>query len=356
MDDKKLFDNLKKILGQKLKYGQLCKELELEPKKGNSKVAQFDKLAMYCKIEIVDNPRKYVVREVYDEEIEVLGELKKNKYQAMFEAAVCQAFLDNKCKPLYLSSMDTLKLFQEVNDNFSYACNAECMNTIGNGYDYMPEVGMAIYRILKQWTRRRLETMKNRKNIDIVDAYRLYKKVKGNGYEYIEKHDVTYDSKLHKICQEIYSTAIEEVMPANWGDVDKGGKTWVNDYKWNQFQNRVRELVKENIDGPYYDLRPIIRISCSTEDWLTKKIASLCGELNALTEINEESCRKAIKTNSSQLDNVTQGHRKEFIEINMKPNPSVSFRELLKKANEKKRLEEQERKRKEMEEAWGITE
>lgn len=233
--------------------------------------------------------------------------------------------------------MDTLKLFQEVNENFSYACNKEFMSTIGKGYEYMPEIGKAIYGILKQWTRRRLETMKNRKNIDIVDAYRLYRKIIGNNYEYIEKHDVVYDSELHKICQEIYSIAIEEILPKNWGDVEKGSKIWVSDYTWGLFQNRVKELVKEKIKGNYYDLRPIIRISCSTEDWVTKKLASLCIELNALTEINEESCRKALKTTSKQLDNATQGHRKEFIEINMKPNPIINFKQMLKEANAKKK-------------------
>ena len=343
MDDYKIIKELKRIQGKEIKYNQLCKELGIAPKKGNSKIAQFNKLTMYCKLEILEKPKRYVIKEVYDQEIEVLGEINKNKYQILFEAAVCQAFLDNKCEPLYLSNMDTLKLFQEVNENFSYACNKEFMTTIGDEYDYMPEVGIVIYRILKQWTRRRLETMKNRRNIDIVDAYRLYRKIKGDKYEYIEKHDVKYDSELHKICQEIYSSAIEEIMPKNWGDVDKGGKAWVSDYAWGLFQNRVRELVKERIKEGYYDLRPIIRISCSTEDWVTKKLASLCVALNALTEINEESCRKALKTATKQLDDVTQGQRKKFIEINMQPNPEISFKQMLKEANAKKVSQEKDK-------------
>ncbi len=330
-----IVDKLNQIIGREMKYKQLCECIGVEPKTGNSKKAQMNSLSMYCNIEVLEKPTRYMVTKVYEDEVELLGLLStNNKYQIMFEAAVYQAFVDNNGQPLYLSNMDTLKLFQEVNENFAYACNKDFINSIDEQYHYMPEMGLALYRILNQWTKRRLKSMENRHSIKTRECYRLYKKINVGAYEYIESINVPTDSELERRCQEIYNDAIDEVMPPNWGNVDKGGKFWVPDHLWAKFQSKVRELVKDKFNGAYFDLKPIMKISCPTEGWLKGKIASLCKELNALTAINEESCRKALETKNKQMDNITQGQRKQFIEINMKPNPSISFKQIMKRLDD----------------------
>lgn len=332
--DEKIVEKLKGIQGQELKYKKLCEALDLPIKTSDSKKAQFNNLSMYCNIQTLEHPKRYVVTEVYEEELALLGLLNSNnKYQLMFELAVYQAFLNNNGQPIYLSNMDSLRLFQEINENFSYACNNDIMMMVGDEYSYMPNMGLTIYRILNQWTQRRLNTMKNRHAIIIRDCYRLYKRKYVNGREYIETFNVPIESEYEKYCQEIYNQAIEEIMPEDWGDEGKG-RYWVNRVQWYQFEERIKTLVKDKFDEQFDNLKPIIMISCPTTEWLENKIRMLYKELKPLQAINEESCRKVMETKAKSMDDITQGQRKEFIEINMKPNPKIKFKDILKKAYE----------------------
>lgn len=340
--DEKIIENINKIKGQELKYKKLCEELNMPVKTSNSKKSQLKELSMYCDIQELEKPRRYIINEVYEEELEILKLLNSNnKYQIMFDAAIYQIFLNNNGESIYVSNMDILKLFQEVNENFSYACNKDNILMLDEDYDYMSEMGLTVYKILNQWTQRRLKSMENRCVIQMYNCYRLYKKVKLADFEYIDKWNVPIDSDANKICQDIYRQAIDEIMPENWGiefkDKNgniKSGKFWVPEGQWKRFQSRVQELVKIRFNNGFDDLKPITRIDCPATDWLKKKSAQLCKQLNAITEINEESCRKALDTKSKQLDNITQMQRKQFIEINMKANPPFLFKEKLKEFKE----------------------
>lgn len=340
-----LMIKLKAIEGKELRYGKLCEALDVEAKRGsNSKKKLFNELAICCQLVYNPETKKYVVEEVYDEAIEMLELLSsKSKYQLLFEMAVYEACLNNKGMPLYLSGMDTLKLFQEVNDNFSYACNRDVMNKIDEccQYGYMPDMGEAIYRVLNEWTKTRIKDMAGRHKIIITDAYRLYKEVREKENEYRIITNVPSDSELEKTCMELYNKAIESKLPADWGKTEKG-KYWVRSDVWRDFQAEVCRLVRERFNGKYDDLKPIIRITCASSEWLQSKIIKLSRELKALEKINEEACRKALESKTKLLDNITQGQRKEFVEINMKPNPIISFRSMLKDYNEMKKFASEE--------------
>lgn len=329
MEGNNLIEKLKVIQGKELKYKQLCEALALPIQTSDSKKAQFNNLAIYCDIETLEHPKRYIVKEVYEEELKVLELLSSNnKFQLLFEVAIYKAFLDNNCEPIYLSNLDSLKLFQEVNDNFSYACSYDCMMLVNEEYSYMPDMGLTIYRILTQWTKRRLEAMKYRGSIMIRDCFRLYKKRSYNGKEYTSSLDVPINSLYEKYCQEIYYQAVNEVMPKDWGNENKG-RYWVPEWQWRKFELRIKELTKEKFNGNYDNMKPILMVTCPTSEWVQKKTAQLCNELNALQEINEESCRKVMDSKSTQMDSITQRQRKEFIEINMKPNPPINFKGLL---------------------------
>ena len=335
-----LMEKLKLVEGQEFRFGKLCEALGEETKKGTGKRNKFfNELAVCCQLEYNPDTKKYKVAQVYDEAIEMLELLSsKNQYQLLFEMAVYKACLENNGQPLYLSGMDRLRMFQEVNDNFSYACNRDIMNKIDKNceYDYMPDIGIDIYRILNEWTKRRLKDMAGRHKIIVTDAYRLLMSfhVDEYDYDYIRTLDVASDSELEKECIEVYNKAIELEMPEDWGKTDKG-KYWVGDVRWSNFQKTVRRLTREHFGKPFHDLKPIIKVSCASSQWLMDKIIELSKELNALERINGEACRKVLESKAKAFDEITQGQRKEFVEINMKPNPVVDFRQMLRDYNKK---------------------
>lgn len=331
---------LKSIEGQELKYKKLCEALGIPIKTSNSKKAQLKSLQIYCKLVELDKPKRYLIEKVYNEELEMLGLAKgNNKFQLMFEAAVYQAFLKNNGAPLYLSNMDAIKLFKEVNDNFTYACNNEDMQMMGPEYEYMPEVAKIIYRILRQWTMRRIDSMNERHTALKETGYRLYKTKEYKGHKYTTYINVPKDSELSKQCQTIYSRAIDEIMPEGWGtqndefedneDKQKSGKYWVPEYLWRQFETRIEQLVQKEFNGNYTTLKPIMILKPPTSEYVKEKLEDMCQKLQSLTHINEEACQKALTT--TQLDHISNDKRKLFVEINMNPKTTFSFKQELKK-------------------------
>lgn len=335
-----LINKLKAIEGQELKYKKLCEALGIPIKTSNSKKAQLKNLQMYCKLIELDNPKRYLIEKVYNEELEMLGLAKgNNKFQLMFEAAVYQAFLKNNGAPLYLSNMDAIKLFKEVNDNFTYACNNEDMQIMGPEYEYMPEVAKIIYRILRQWTMRRIDSMNERHTALKETGYRLYKIKEYKGRKYTTYINVPKDSELSKQCQAIYGRAIDEIMPEGWGtqndgledneDKQKSGKYWVPEYLWRKFETRIEQLVQKEFNGNYTTLKPIMILKPPTSEYVKEKLEDMCQKLQSLTHINEVACQKALTT--TQLDHISNDKRKMFVEINMNPKTSFSFKQELKK-------------------------
>ena len=326
-------EKLKAIKGEELKYNQLCKRLDLPIRYGNSKKSQLNNLRIYCNLKALSSPTRYIITEVYEEGLAFLGIDTihgNNKFQLLFEAALYREFIKNKGKSLYLSDMDLLKLFNEINDNFSYTCNLKNMIKMGKEYTYMTPMGHTVYKILRQWTRRRLEGMEKRKIILSREGFRLYKKItneKGNEITLIKNVDI--DSKEEKICQEIYIQSYEKIMPEDWNSEDKG-KYWVPEWRWISFENKIKELVEERFNGEYNDLKCIKIISPPSLNWLKDKLEKINEQIACLetNNINLEVQKKIMST--SQLDNNTNLERKKFIEMNIKKEPPVLFKEALK--------------------------
>lgn len=342
----KIIEKLKTIEGQELKYKQLCDTLGISVKAGNAKQSQLKDLLVYCDLVKLEKPTRYLVKEVYSEEIKILGELDgHNKFQLMFEAALFQAFLDNGGKSLYLSKMDMLKLFKEVNDNFSFAMNQTQMNMLGEEYEYMPKMGEILYRVLTQWTERRIKSMATRKTVMYSEGFRLYKKKIVGQREYTVTLDVPKESQIEKICQEIYNQAVEDILPEDWGKYNdnellpdleenkKQGKYWVPNYTWMAFEKRIKELVEQRFNYQYDNLKLVKVLSPPTIPKIRERLQELCNQLQATTHINEEVCRKALTISS--LDYSTNKERKKFIELNIALNPSISFKEELDKIYKK---------------------
>ena len=341
-----MIEKLKSIEGQEFKYKQLCESLGIPIKAGNAKQSQLKDLLVYCDLIKLEKPTRYLVKEVYSEEIKILGELDgHNKFQLMFEAALFQAFLNNDGKSLYLSKMDMLKLFKEVNDNFSFAMNQTQMNMLGEEYEYMPKMSEILYRVLTQWTERRIKSMATRKTVMYSEGFRLYKKKIIGQQEYTITLNVPKESQTEKICQEIYNQAVEDILPGDWGkyndnellpDLEENknqGKYWVPNYTWMAFEKRIKELVEQRFSYQYDNLKLVKVLSPPTIPKIRQRLQQLCGELQATAHINEEVCRKALTISS--LDYSTNKERKKFIELNIALNPPISFKEELDKIYKK---------------------
>ena len=339
--NKDIIPKLKSIVGQELKYHQLCEALDIPRVGTRQKVNQLKQLQMYCEFEILSKPTRYIVNKVYEKEVRAFEKINgNNKYQMMFDAVVYQTFLENNGQPIYVSTTDMLKLFAEVNENFVYTCSAENMAKLGEDFIYFTEMGQIAKKMLGQWTKDRLDNMAVRSFIVKEKAYRLYTQHKGQYGTFRVRHDISTDSELGKQCMAIMAQAIEEIVPEKY--IQKTTKSNQNKVLWmplpiyNSLQTRVIQLVQERFNGIYCDLKEISVLKPPEGQWIYKKLTEIYKELPALHSINAEACRKILASTSENLDKFTGAERKRFIEVNIKSEPQISLKaelEKLKKEN-----------------------
>lgn len=334
--DKNIIPKIKAIIGQELKYHQLCEALDIPRLGTRQKVNQLKQLQMYCDFEILSKPTRYKVNEVYEAEVKAFEKINgNNKYQMMFDAVVYQTFLENNGQPIYVSTTDMLRLFAEVNENFVYACSAENMAKLGKDFIYFTEMGQIAKKMLGQWTRDRLDNMAVRSFIVKEKAYRLYTQHKGQYGIFRVRHDISADSELGKQCMAIMAQAIEEVVPEkyiqkatekNKDSNNKNKVLWMPLPVYNSLYTRVAQLVQERFNGVYCDLKEISVLKPPEGQWIYKKLTEIYKEIPALHEINAEVCRKILSSSSASLDKFTGSEKKRFIEVNIKPDPKISLK------------------------------
>lgn len=319
-----IIPKLKAIQGRELKYNQLCEALDLKPKTGNSKPTQIQNIGTFCELEQLERPTRYVVHEVYEDQFQAFLELnQQNRFQYYFEAALYQHFLKTGCKPIRASCADLLRIFNEVNDNFTFSGNKEILKKINPDYQYMTEINSIVYPILKQWTYRHIDSMEKRYVIIKRQGFRLYSAFFTKNGMGMKKIEVEENSEIEQKCLEVYNQAIEEIMPKDWALT----KTYVPALKWMQFQIRLRELVKEKIGEEYDDINTIMIITPPTKEWVTKKLLELYERVEALPAIEKETIDKIMAT--SKLDDFTGEQKKTFISHHIKQNTPIDYRMLL---------------------------
>ena len=237
-----------------------------------------------------------------------------------------QAFLDNDCKPLHLSNTEMLMLFREINENFLYTFNRQTLNAINKNFAYMNDMSKIVYRILHQWTARRIENLDARHIVFRRYGFRLYRTYEINGKSYTLRKDVQPDSELERKCQKIWATAMTDVLGSRYiGSLDS--PKWMPEAQWNQFEARVGELAVEEFkdSGGYDKLRSISILSCPESSWLQASIDYILRTVGNPWLINAEAKRKILGT--TQLDTIcTNSQRQEFIQYNMTKNPPRWFR------------------------------
>ena len=288
---------------KEFKYKELCEELGLPVLGGNAKKKQLEELQGQYRITKLLNPTRYIIEEQYEEVKPLIDKINGNdRFQMLFDAALYQLFLDNYGRPIYASRMDLLKLFKEVNKNFGNIYNDEYMKDLGPDYSFMSEMGPIVYKILTQWTIRRLEQMRKRKILTLADGFRLIK-VMDNGYRFA--FNVPYGSELHQECQDIYSQLAE------------GIPSWMPLESWKRFKKLLAQATEEYFNGEYQSMKPVYILTPPTEAWLQRKLDKLYAEINipVFEEINKEAARKILAT--KQLNKFSLDEREKFIDMNV---------------------------------------
>lgn len=328
--DKISRENIKKlaeVAGQEMNYRQLCRALEIPERGGTQKAAQLRELQKYCELERIEGTQRYLVKQVYNNDIFAFVEyLDAPDQQLLFDAMLYQAFLDNDCKPLHLSNTEMLMLFREVNENFLYTFNRQALNAINKNFVYMNDMSKIVYRILHQWTARRIENLDARHIVFRRYGFRLYRTYEIDGKSYTLRKDVRPDSELERKCQKIWATAMTDVFGGRYiGSLDS--PKWMPEAQWNQFEARVGELTVEEFkdSGGYDKLRSISILSCPESSWLQASIDYILRTVGNPSLINTEAKRKILGT--TQLDTIcTNSQRQEFIQYNMTKNPPRWFK------------------------------
>lgn len=289
---------------KEMTYKQLCEALDIPYLSGYSKKKQLEDLQGQYKIIKLSNPTRYIIEEEYDEVRPLIDKINGNdKFQMIFDAALYQLFLDNYGRPIYASRMDLLKLFKEVNKNFGNICNEEYVAKLGAEFSFMSEMGQVVYKILTQWTIRRLEQMRKRKILTLADGFRLIKEME-NGYRFAV--NVPYGSKLHQECQAVYSQLMDG-MP-NWMPLED----------WKKFKKILAQVTQQHFNGEYQSMKPVYILTPPTEEWLQRKLDKLYAEINipVFEEINKEAARKILAT--KQLNKFSIEERNKFVDMNVK--------------------------------------
>ena len=319
-----VIEKLPTLKGREFNYQQLCREIGLTPKTSNSKIAQLAELQKYCELERVDGTQRYFIKQVYDADIVDLNTyLDTPEMQLLFDAAVFQSFKDCGNKPLYLSNTEMLRMFDEVNDNFSYTFNPKQLAAINRNFVYMADMSKVVYRILHQWTRRKIDSMDARGIILKNSGFRAYYKQEVDGVTYTMYQNIEPSSALEQRCQRVWVAALSDLYHTTYvGDLDIG---WMPEGKWLEFEALIAKHTKAEFEQEGYDrIRRVVVLRPMRDDDMEKMMVAVQERIGQLGLINAEAKRKVLMT--SQLDAVcTNTQRQEFIDYNMTPNPPRWF-------------------------------
>ena len=187
-------DKLKKIQNQELTYKQLCKSLNIPYKSGKSKTYQLKNIALYCDLQILSHPTRYIITEVYDQSLLP----SKSKFQTPIEILIMQLFKANNYETLYLTNSRLLEYMKLVNSNYHIIKNPKLRRKLPFETEHLYTGASKSGEILMKWLGRALEKMEDNSLLMWRKGYCLIKKNK----EYTSVINVPLDSQLEKNIME----------------------------------------------------------------------------------------------------------------------------------------------------------
>lgn len=296
--------------GLPIKYSTLCDIIGMKRKSSYSKEAQLKELRCYCDLNIITTSKSrtalYMIDEVYPQAVKFMKIIGESKTLRYFEATLYQAIVQNKKNPLYLSNMEMLRLFKEVNDNFELLGKKKKNNEENKIEPYLIEMGEVVYRILHRWTSRKIKAMEGRMVIIPRKGFRLYTQA-NNVYT---KVDIPPESELEHFCRSLYDEVADKILGKEW----RG--EWVPEWLWRSFEKELAAEVMLKTKGRYCNLKVITIMSFPSDKWIQQKLDQIYGAIPVLNEINEEACRKVL--NTKQLNDFTEDQRRGFVDWGIK--------------------------------------
>ena len=307
------YNKLKQIINQPLSYKQLCQSLEFEIKYGNSKKAQIKDLSLYCDIQILSNPTRYVITEVYDESLIP----SKSKFQIPMEILIMQLFKANNYQTIYLTNSRLLEYMKLVNSNYKIIKNPKLRRKLLFETEHLYTGASKSGEIIMKWLGRTLEKMEIYGFLKWRKGYCLIKKNVINNKEYTSVINVPLDSQLEKDIMECQRQAFIKLNL----QYDENHR-WVPIGLKAQYQAQFDREIFKAFDGSFS--------GGFQANVLTPNVKGIKEVLTAYESeqiVNQEAQRKIKET--SQLNYLTGDERNKLIKEIISRPPSVDYQYIL---------------------------
>ena len=296
------------IIGQELKYKDLCDKIGIEPKTGNSKESQLKELALICDYDVLSKPTRYKINTIFETNELPISE--NNKYQLPAEYLISQALLNNNYKDLYCTNTQLLMLLCVVNPNYAIIKNPTKRKRLGKEYDDMYYYVIQTGTVLKKWVDRILRRMQLRGIIMYRHGFCLVKDYNG----IIQIENVPMQSEK------------EKQLMLCWHDAMVSTGLWrmKNDFIPMEmrpiFYKEFNKNIEERLGAPYIGA---YRVNIITGE--KKSIQKYIHD--AEQTMNIASQDKISST--TILNNMTGNQRQNLINEIIKLPPEINYNEIL---------------------------
>ena len=307
------YEKLNKIINQPLSYKQLCQSLELEIKYGNSKKAQIKDLSLYCNIQILSNPTKYIVTEIYGQSLLP----SKSKFQIPMEILIMQLFKANNYQTLYLTNSRLLEYMKLVNSNYHIIKNPKLRDKLPFETEHLYTGASKSGEILMKWLGRALERMETYGLLKWRKGYCLVKKNIIGDKEYTSVVNVPLNSILEQNIMECQRQAFIK-LNLQYDQVHR----WVPIRMKAQYQAQFDREIFKAFDGDFVGAFQVNVLSPNSTG-----IKEILTAYESEQILNQEAQKKIKET--KQLNYLTCEEIDKLIKEIISRPPSVDYKAMI---------------------------
>lgn len=309
------------IVGKELKYKQLCEELNLKYKGGDSKIAQLKEVALYCNLQMLTNPTRYRVEDVYDTKLVLYNN--NTILQEEIESLIIELFRLKDFSIMYMTNTQLLMSLYMVNNNYKVLKIPKLRKALekATGEDYY-ELYLSAEKsgeILTKWVDRALERMEKRGLILYRRGYILTKETKIGDCKIYSRYEVpltTPDEEAPSMEQRVQGCYRQALAKIGLGK----SNGYIPTHLKADFHRRFNKAIEEEFDGEFnggYKTKVIIPAD-------PKRVKEF---INPEKQLNKEAKRKVGET--KQLDHLTGVERKRLLDEIISINPPVGYKEII---------------------------
>ena len=306
-------DNLRQIQNQSLTYKQLCQALNIPIKSGKSKTYQLKDLSLYCDLQILSHPTRYIINEVYDQSLLP----SKSKFQTPIEILIMQLFKANNYETLYLTNSRLLEYMKLVNSNYHIIKNPKLRQKLPFETEVLYTGASKSGEILMKWLGRALEKMDEYGLLKWRKGYCLIKKNVFGEKEYTSVFNVPLDSQLEKDIMECQRQVFIK-LNLQYDEKHRWVPIGIKAQYQAQFDKEINKMFNGAFSGGF-------QVNVLTPN--VKGIKEILTAYESEQIVNQEAQRKIKET--SQLNYLTGDERDKLIkEIIMRP-PSINYQTMI---------------------------